>query len=388
MEKLQVSAFTPTTSTSSSVMTESGACDLEVDAAAAAAVLPPSILLRKKISDVTMEEEGSAHVVVDPEKSLLHKLNIADGSDHSVSRPWVVGHRGALYDELENTREGFNHCANMGCDAVELDVFALEDGSVIVFHGAGNDRNPGLLQEYCNVPGSILDMKTFEETQRLTFNPNFAEFPCAPDKILSGKIPKLDDVLLDAKKSGLHLKIELKGAGTVQPTLDLVDKYGMVDQCSFSSFDLPRLKELRDLRPQRDSMTGKHVYQTGALFDDTPFDFLKQAMDVGADEIHLRYDECTPERIACIHALGMGSMAWLCGPVTMTSYAESKYLDVGNEDEGCFEILLRTGVQQVCVNKPDVVIGMRRKKEQAKTNIGPTPIMQGSNRPGIVIAAA
>eukprot|EP00525_Craspedostauros_australis_P004628 CAMPEP_0198120314 /NCGR_PEP_ID=MMETSP1442-20131203/28613_1 /TAXON_ID= /ORGANISM="Craspedostauros australis, Strain CCMP3328" /LENGTH=226 /DNA_ID=CAMNT_0043778945 /DNA_START=8 /DNA_END=688 /DNA_ORIENTATION=+ len=223
---------------------------------------------------------------------------------------------------------------------------------------------PGGLLEYCNVKGSILDRTKFEDTQDLTFNTEYAEFPCPGDKIRNGKIPKLDEVLMDAKQSGLHLKIELKGPGTVQPTLDLVEKYDMVPQCSFSSFDLPRLAELRRLRPQRDVHTGKHVYATGALFDEVPFDFLKQAMDIGADEVHLKYDMCTPERIASIHALGMGSMAWFCGPIGMDHETTHTYLDIGNEDESCYDAVIRTGVQQLCVNKPDVLIAMQQRQQK------------------------
>ena len=39
--------------------------------------------------------------------------------------PLVVGHRGNLYQALENTRPGFLLCAEMGCDFVELDVFKV-----------------------------------------------------------------------------------------------------------------------------------------------------------------------------------------------------------------------------------------------------------------------
>ena len=70
---------------------------------------------------------------------------------HASSTPVnVVGHRGALYAELENTRESFLQCAKWGCQAVELDVFVLpKDGSLVVFHGGGTDESPGLLDGYC-----------------------------------------------------------------------------------------------------------------------------------------------------------------------------------------------------------------------------------------------
>jgi len=68
----------------------------------------------------------------------------------------VVGHRGVLYDEPENSVEGFLASARIGCDAVELDVFLLKCNTLIVFHGDGSDQSPGWLDDYCNVHGNIL----------------------------------------------------------------------------------------------------------------------------------------------------------------------------------------------------------------------------------------
>jgi glycerophosphoryl diester phosphodiesterase len=41
---------------------------------------------------------------------------------------------------------------------------------------------------------------------------------------------------------------------------------------------------------------------------------------------------------------------------------ENKYLDVGNEDETMYATLLETGVRQMCVNRPDVLLNMLSRK--------------------------
>lgn len=275
--------------------------------------------------------------------------------------PWIVGHRGCLYDELENTREGFARCAAMGCDAVELDVFRLKCNTLIVFHGGGTDENPGDLWDYCKVRGNILDYTYVEAVTQLSFNPDFDEFPCPVESIRRGTIPTLLQVLEDAKKSGLHVKIELKGPDVVEGVLEMVDSLAVVDQTSFSSFDLDRLALVRQLKPNRNVITGEHIYRTGALFNDIPSDFIEQAQAVGASEVHLRYDTCTTEIIQRIHENGMGSMLWCRGPIGMTSDCTKKYWDVGNEDASMYEVLLRTGVQQMCVNRPNVLIELKRR---------------------------
>ena len=175
-----------------------------------------------------------------------------------------------------------------------------------------------------------------------------------------GAIPTLHDVLLDARQSGLYLKIELKGPNTVEPTLQLVEHHNLVHQCSFSSFDAGRLRLLRKLRSEKDSRSGRHIYRVGILFNDLPVDFLQQARDVGADEIHLRYDTCERSIIARIHKEGFESMAWFRGPIGMALDTATKYWDVGNEDSSMYQTVLKTGVQQLCLNKPDVMIAMLR----------------------------
>jgi glycerophosphoryl diester phosphodiesterase len=303
--------------------------------------------------------------LVPSQYSLRHQLQLKPETDmtHRQHPPVaIVGHRGALFTELENTRGAFMACAALGIAAVELDVFLLpKDGSLIVFHGGGTDENPGDLTDYClHQDGtSIMDL-TYAQALELEFNTANAEFPCPVDKIRAGVIPTLEQVLLDLKPSGTIVKIELKGPGVVEPVLELVERLGMVDQCEYSSFDHDRLALVRRLRPARNADTGKYVYQTGALFDQAtpPDDFIQQAVNVGASQVHLRYDACTVDRIRAIHKAGMGSMAWFRGPVGMKSDTATKYWDIGNEDISCYRTVMETGVEQLCCNRPDVLVAM------------------------------
>lgn len=290
--------------------------------------------------------------------SLRQALNV-DAEDKIILRrnqQKIVGHRGALYDALENTRESFLKCVDIGCDAVELDVFALRDEEseypvVVVFHGGGSDQIPGDLSDYClDSDGvGILDL-TYQQSQNLTFNPNHAEFPCSKHMIETARIPTLEEVLLDLKGTGLQVKIELKGPGTVEPTLALVERLQMTDQCAYGCFDHSKLRHLRQLRPDRG------MYSTGALFDHSlPDNYIEIAKGCGATEIHLKYDTCTVERVNAIRQAGMRSMAWFPGPVGMADDMKGHYWDVRNEDERCYEAVLDTGVDELCVNKPDIL---------------------------------
>jgi len=293
-------------------------------------------------------------------KSLREALNLPALSKFPIQRPMIIGHRGAIYEELENTMAGFQKCLDMGCDAIELDVFKLHDGTLVVFHGGGTDDHPGDLSHYCigRNGTSILDLE-YHETQELQFNPNYPDFGCDANAIRRGRIPTLEEVLVAVKESfpSATVKMELKGEGTVQPTLELVEELGMVDQCQFSSFVLSRLDELRMSRPET-MEDGTYRYKTGALFNHVPDNFLELAQDVGASEIHLRYDTCTVDRIQSIHSRNMKSMAWFRGPMKMKYDVLNKWHDVGNEDESMYLMVAETGVQQLCLNRPNVALKM------------------------------
>lgn len=293
--------------------------------------------------------------------SLMSTLNI-DMNKMFTYKPRVVGHRGTLYRSLENTRHSIRLAAQH-CHEVEIDVFLLKCGTLIVFHGGGNDQNPGCLKEYCNRDGSILDL-TYEEARALKFNHNHPEFGCGPDVIKELEhecyIPTLREVLSDAKETGVVIKVELKGPGTPDPVLKLVEEMDMVDKVHYSSFDHSRIKRVRELRPDRNP-DGSYRYKTGALFDEPPEDFVKRALDAGASEVHLKYNTCTSQRVERIHNAGMDSMVWMRGPVGMSEDVDTLYKDVGNEDENMYLAIMKTGVKAMCVNKPEILANLLMK---------------------------
>lgn len=75
--------------------------------------------------------------------SLADVLHVDEQSVRRSTRPKVVGHRGALYQALENTRESFRLCSAMGCDFVELDVFQVSFRQfVLVLEQSRISRSP------------------------------------------------------------------------------------------------------------------------------------------------------------------------------------------------------------------------------------------------------
>jgi glycerophosphoryl diester phosphodiesterase len=223
-----------------------------------------------------------------------------------------------------------------------------------------------------------LDYTAEEAKQSLKFNKHFEEFGCGPEFITHpddlatealGQEPishycyvhTLEEVLVTLRdhpnvSPTLSIKIELKGEGTAAPSVQLVEKLNMMHRCHYSSFDHTKIAEVRALSPDA---------KTGALFaNDVPDDFVQRAIAVGATEVHLKYDTCTYERIQAAHAAGLGTMAWFRGPIGMREDTTKKYRDVGNEDERMYEVVLRSGVRGMCVNRPDVMSKLADKLQR------------------------
>ena len=254
-----------------------------------------------------------------------------------------------------------------GAHGIECDVFLLPKcGTLVVFHGVGSDQDAGRLTGYCCPEStcyvesgkaddlSIVDLD-FTQVQNLKFDKYGRQFACPSERIEHERVPKLEDVLLLCKERGLHITVELKGEGTAEPSLKLVEKMDMVDNVTFSSFKHYRIAKIRELRPD------SYRYKTGALFTILPDNFIEIALNVGASEVHLRYDSCSKDNVAKVHSAGMGSMAWFRGYLSMKEDSRIKYLDVGNEDEDMYAIVMSSGVMKMCVNRPDLLVGMVNK---------------------------
>ena len=83
----------------------------------------------------------------------------------------VIAHRGASYDEVENTLPAFERAIELGADYVEFDVQASSDGGLVVFHDLRLDRvTParGLLRARPLAELRELGIATLEEVLELT----------------------------------------------------------------------------------------------------------------------------------------------------------------------------------------------------------------------------
>ncbi|MDO7586222.1 MAG: glycerophosphodiester phosphodiesterase, partial [Flavobacteriaceae bacterium] len=57
-----------------------------------------------------------------------------------VENPMMIGHRGAMGYETENTLASINKAVALGAAMIEIDVFQIASGELVVFHDNELDR--------------------------------------------------------------------------------------------------------------------------------------------------------------------------------------------------------------------------------------------------------
>ncbi len=111
----------------------------------------------------------------------------------------IVGHRGAMAVEPENTMRSFARAAELGVDAIELDVHLSRDGRLVIMHDETVDRTT-------DRAGAIADL---DWAQLRTLDAGLGE-----------RVPELAEVWASFPEVGLQ--IEVKSAAATSAVLELV----------------------------------------------------------------------------------------------------------------------------------------------------------------------
>ncbi len=140
----------------------------------------------------------------------------------------LIGHRGAMAYEPENTLRSFARAIEMGVDMLEFDINILPSGELVAFHDRFLDRTT-------NGHG-LLTHHSFRELRKL--NAGKGE-----------QIPTLEEVL-DLIDTRLPVVIEIKNAGAGRAIASCIERYveqrgWRYDQFTVCSFNHPELYEFK-----------------------------------------------------------------------------------------------------------------------------------------------
>lgn len=216
-------------------------------------------------------------------------------------KPLVIGHRGAMGHETENTMASVQKALDLKVDMIEIDVFRISSGEVAVFHDQYVDRlanGGGKIEEY-----------NFFELRKLILDGNH-------------RIPILQDVikLIDNK---VRLNIELKGDNTANAVNHIVSFYvkergWSLDNFLISSFKWEELRETRKLNKD---------IPIAILTEENPLEAIAIAKELNAEAINPDYEKLDLEVATKIKDAGFKIYTWTVNEPSDIELAKSWSVD-------------------------------------------------------------
>ena len=203
-----------------------------------------------------------------------------------MKKPLVIGHRGAMGYETENTLASIQKALDLKVDGIEIDVFKCKSGEIVVFHDLELDR-------LTDGTGSIED-RTFEELQQLTVQGGH-------------KIPLLKDVL-NLVNGQCMVNIELKGENTANTVSKIVNMYVEFDMFAeediiISSFNWDELEAFHK--------KNKNIHVAVLTdIDQNPMEALPLAKKLKAKNLHSEASTITEDIVKNIKKRGFKIFAW------------------------------------------------------------------------------
>jgi len=148
---------------------------------------------------------------------------------------YQLAHRGLSDLYPENTMSAFKAAIEEPFDGIETDIQMTKDGELILLHDY-------MINRTSNGRGYVRDY-TYEELLHFNFGVNFNRLD---------KIPTLKELLVLIKESGKIANLEIKAdvyPETVRKTVELVKTFDMDDQIYYSSTDLSKMLEVKQMLP-------------------------------------------------------------------------------------------------------------------------------------------
>jgi glycerophosphoryl diester phosphodiesterase len=192
---------------------------------------------------------------------------------------FIIGHRGVMGVEPENTLRSFRRAEREGLDGIELDLHLSQDGALVVMHDATVDRTT-------DGTGAIADL-TLEELRRL-------------DAGGGERVPTFEEVL-DTVGPALPIQAEIKDVAAARVLAKVLAERRLLDRVSVLSFHDEALAEIRGLLPE---------VTTVLVAGRTGKDFADRARAVGARLVSLELPKLSLDAVERCNAAGIDVMAW------------------------------------------------------------------------------
>ncbi|MER7049706.1 MULTISPECIES: glycerophosphodiester phosphodiesterase [Streptomyces] len=219
----------------------------------------------------------------------------------------IIGHRGVMGVEPENTLRSFVRAERCGMDAIELDLHLSKDGALVVMHDAEVDRTTG-------GTGPIAE-KTLAELREL-------------DAGEGERVPLFEEVL-DAVRA--PLQAEIKDVAAARALGEVMLRRDLVDRVTVSSFHDDAVAEISALVPG---------VRTVLIASRWGTDIVDRAKEVSADTLALNIRRLTLETVERAHTERIEVIGWVVNTQEQLRLARALELDGVTTD---FPEIRRTG---------------------------------------------
>jgi len=201
-----------------------------------------------------------------------------------TNKPLVIGHRGAMGHETENTLKSVQKAMDMGVDMIEIDVFKIKSGEIVVFHDDTVERltdGEGDIESY-----------TLSDLQQLTVEGGHT-------------IPTLKEVL-NLVNGKVLLNIELKGENTAADVNTIIGDYikggdWKLTDFIISSFNWDELRKMRKVNA---------TIPIAVLTGKEPLDGIPVAKELDAEAINPSFKTLNLEVANKIREAGLKIYTW------------------------------------------------------------------------------
>lgn len=196
----------------------------------------------------------------------------------------VIGHRGAMGHVLENTLASIDTALALGVDMIEIDVYRIASGHLVVFH----DDTLGRLSVYSD----SIEHLTIEALDTMKLHDGHS-------------IPTLAQVI-ERVQGKVPLNIELKGAGTAEATYALLQEMAPKHKSDspaylISSFRWDELEIMRALDAD---------LPIAVLTEEDPLLAIDMARKLGAQAINPYYKNVDASVVDALHQAGFQVFPW------------------------------------------------------------------------------
>lgn len=205
----------------------------------------------------------------------------------------VIGHRGAAALAPENTLASIRAAADAGVGWVEIDVYPITQGGLIIFHD-------DTLERCTNGVGNTMDIE-LEAILSLDAGHWFSH------EHSGEKVPTLEQALDCIQQLGLGLNLEIKYDGVdvdevIPPILSvLAERWLDNDKLLLSSFNYSALQVCYLLNP---------ALHLGYLVEQVPSDWLLKLAAIKAYSLNCQYDCLTEQQARAVKSAGYGLICY------------------------------------------------------------------------------